>query len=131
MPDATLEDVLQHGLRQQLPPEQIAGAVKAWHADTVTEGRAIVKDPLQYWQGTQAVDQDVQAALSGLSGYAQERKAREFFPDVEQRRQFMNRLLWSNHDPDQMEATPEWQAAGKAVADWLGDCRPWWGKVIG
>ena len=117
MPDATLEDVLQHGLRQQLPPEQIAGAVKAWHADTVTEGRAIVKDPLQYWQGTQAVDQDVQAALSGLSGYAQERKAREFFPDVVQRRQFMNRLLWSNHDPDQMEAPPEWQAAGKAVAD--------------
>jgi len=117
MPDATLDEVLQYGLKQQLPPEQIAGAVKAWHADTVTEGRALVKDPLQYWQGTHAVDADVQAALSGISGYAQERKAREFFPDPAQRQQFINVLASSNHDPDQMDAPPEWQAAGKAVAD--------------
>ncbi len=118
MPNATLEEVLQYGLTQKLPPEQIAVAVKSWHADTVGEGRALAaQDPSTYWQGTQAVDQDVQRAMAGISGYAQEQKAREFFPDPVQRQQFLSVLESSSWDPDNMDAPPEWQAAGRAVAD--------------
>ena len=115
MPDVLLDEVLAYGAQANATTEQMAAAVRSWHADTVTEARAAVSDQEKWWKGTAAVDRDVSSALEGLKTKAQLEIAQQAFPNPVQFQQFNDVLASSGYDPDKMDAPQEWIDTAKRM----------------
>src|SRR6187431_2601747 len=118
MASLTLEELLDRGVELGLAPDKVAQGVTKWQADIVKENLSISQsDPEKFWSGVTKINNDVNAALFGLKGLATEQEAKRLIPDVDQRKEFLQKAQEANFDPDKMDVDPGLKLVAGNIAE--------------
>src|SRR6187431_2091437 len=114
----TLEDLLSRGMELGLPPDKVAQGVTKWQSSIVQEKLSLAQsDPERFWEGVTKINDSVNAALFGLKGLATEQEAKRLIPDVDQRKEFLQKAQEANFDPDKMDVDPGLKEAIGSIAE--------------
>lgn len=113
-PLPSLDDILAFGKQEGRSPDEVASAVRNWHASAREYGESQLRDtdPMGWFRGNAKLDDTVQDELERLKGEKIARRLSEEFQDPRDRQGFTDAYFGSG---DLSQADPRYQDFAKRI----------------